>query len=299
MHEAHTHPVNDHGRGEAANFPEQLDVALGAPRLPRKNRKVGFDREIGELAQQFFLASGRKHLEMAETGERRRDPADNGARFGSRMPVVENVADHLVAGEREAQGAGGRNAQVMHRLAAEELPDRRAQHRQPIGGAGVGRKARTLELQRPVLAPAVDRFSEIDGAPVAELSRPVAELVPAVTGGVRVHAGQNAVPGENLQKLVGRALLRTQPDQFGNFPGVSDETWGRRGPGRHAGVAGIADLPDGVPGLRIRGQGIDEAIVESQWFQGGSDCLQGAAAVVADSRTSMERDDSEGHCGSK
>ena len=236
---------------------------------------------------------------MAEAGEGGSDPADHGTRFGSRMPVVENVADHLIARERQAQRAGGRHAQVMHRLAAQELAHRRPQHRQPVRGAGIGRQARALELQRPVLAAAVDRLAEIDGSPVAELPRPVAELVPAVTGGVRVHAGQDSIAGEDLQEFVRRALPGPQPDQLGNLPGICDEAWIRRSPWGHAGVAGVADLPDSVDGQWIRRQGVDEAIVETQGFQDGSGSLQGTAAVFAGFCASMERDGPEGHSTSR
>ena len=59
------------------------------------------------------------------------------------------------------------NAEVMHRLAAEELADRRAQHRASVGGTRVGRLACALQLE--LLAAAVAGLAavllSIDGQP--------------------------------------------------------------------------------------------------------------------------------------
>ena len=100
----------------------------------------------------------------------------------------------------EAQRARRRNAEMSHRLAAEEFADGRAKHGPPVGRTGVGRRARAFELQLPALARRVHHLPEADGPPVAELPCPGAELVPAVTGGVRCHPRQERVAREDLDE---------------------------------------------------------------------------------------------------
>ena len=77
-----------------------------------------------------------------------------------RMAVVEHVAlDHL-AGPDQAERARRRDAEVVHRLAAQELANRRAQHRATVGAARVRRPAGALELQLPALAGTVDDLAQ-------------------------------------------------------------------------------------------------------------------------------------------
>ena len=71
----------------------------------------------------------------------------------------------------------------MHRLAAEEFADRRAQHRAAIGVREYGvRPAPFSCSSRHPLAGGLEHLAQRDGAAVAQLARPVAELVPAVIG---------------------------------------------------------------------------------------------------------------------
>jgi hypothetical protein len=94
------------------------------------------------------------------------------------MAVVEHVAHDLLAGGDQVQCARGRHAEVMHRFAAQKFADRGTQHRASIRCARIWRLSCALELQSPALASRVDRFAQGDRAPVAELTGPVAELVP-------------------------------------------------------------------------------------------------------------------------
>ena len=121
---------------------------------------------------------------------------------GAGMSVVQDVAHHLLAGGHQAERARGGHAQMKHRLAAQKLAQRRAQHRAPVGGARVRRGARALELKLPALTPRVDDLAQGDGATIAELPRPVAELMSAVAGGVRLHAGQQAIAREHLGERI-------------------------------------------------------------------------------------------------
>src|SRR5215510_9050689 len=122
-------------------------------------------------------------LEVAEAYERGRDAAHHGAGLGLRVAVVEHVADHDLAGRDQAERARGRYAEPVHRLAAQEFAQRRAQHGAAIGGARIGRLAGALELQLLPAAVGGDQLAERDGAAVAELPGPVAELVAAVARG--------------------------------------------------------------------------------------------------------------------
>ena len=123
----------------------------------------------------------------------RRARARGGRRRACRAPRL--------AGGHQRQRARGRHAEVVHGLAAQELAQRRAQHGAPVGAARVRRGAGALELQLPALAARVDDLAERDGAAVAELTGPVAELMAAVARGVRLHARQQRVAGEHLGEL--------------------------------------------------------------------------------------------------
>ncbi|MNC84753.1 hypothetical protein D3C83_03190 [compost metagenome] len=191
MHEAQAHPVGHQQRGAAADFTKNLFDTL----LP--GEKIGRN-EFHQLPQRVLFAMRRVDLEIAEAQEGGRDPADHGARFLARMAVVEHVAQHRLAGGGEAERARGGHAEEMHRLAAHEFAHRGAQHRTAVCGARIRRFPRALELE--VMAPAFRRhhFAQRDGTPVSQLSRPYAELVPAVAGGVGRHAREHAVAAEDL-----------------------------------------------------------------------------------------------------
>src|SRR3546814_16815064 len=72
--------------------------------------------------------------------------------------------------------------EVVHGLAAQELAERRAQHRAAVGVAGIRRGAGALDLQLVAAAVGGDRLAERDRAAVAELAGPVAELMAGVVG---------------------------------------------------------------------------------------------------------------------
>ena len=146
-----------------------------------------------------------ENLEIAEAHERRRDAADDGARLGSADGRRRTCrAPPIRRSRHEAQRPRGRHAEVMHGLAAHELAHRGAQHRAAVGGARIRRPARPLELQVVARAVRAHDFAERDGAAIAELPRPVAELVSAVARRVRLHAGQHAIAAEHLGDRAGR-----------------------------------------------------------------------------------------------
>jgi hypothetical protein len=84
----------------------------------------------------------------------------------------------------------------VHGFAAKEFTDAGAQHGATIAHAGVGRQAAALELQLRALRPsAVINFAEQQGASVAQLPGPVAELVTAVDAGQGRATGQGQIAG--------------------------------------------------------------------------------------------------------
>ena len=182
-------------RGEAIG----IRVAEGFDELG----KVAADREVDEPSDERGVAPRRGQLEVAEPDERRRHAADDRARLELRVAVVEHVAHDVLAGCDDAQGPRRRDAEMVHRLAAEELADRGAEHRAPVGGARVRRRPGALELQLPALAAAVDDLAEGDRAAVAELARPHAELMAAVVRRVRIHPLDDRVSAEHARELGG------------------------------------------------------------------------------------------------
>ena len=88
----------------------------------------------------------------------------------------------------------------MHCFAAQEFANRRAQHGTAVGRARVRCRTCALQLQLPAFALRIDRFTQRDGAAVTELTGPVAELVSAIVGCVRLHAIEQRVTAEYLRK---------------------------------------------------------------------------------------------------
>ena len=230
-------------------------------------REVAADAEVDQLLQQRQVAARGRQLEVAEAEERRRDPADDRAGLRRGSAVVEHVAHHVVAGGDQAQRARGRHAEVVHGLAAEELADRRAQHGAAVGGARIRRRARALELQLPALATGGDDLAQRDGAAVAQLPGPVAELMAAVVGRVRVHAGQQRVACEHLCECGIGGVQRVQPQQRQHFAGDREDLRVRHGRGCHARPQSLPLAPTPVPRALITRQRRANAIVEAQRVQ--------------------------------
>ncbi len=144
------------------------------------------------------LAVGGQDLEMSDTQERWRHPADDGARLGARVAVVEHVAHHRLARRHQRERTRGRHAEVCHRLGAEQLAQRGAQHGASVALARIGCWPGALELQLPPHASRTDAdLTERDCTTVAELVGPMAELMTAVAPRVGLAAGQGGVAGED------------------------------------------------------------------------------------------------------
>ena len=225
--------------------------------------KVRRHRVVEERPQQIRLAPGSEHLEVTEAGERGRYAAHHGPRLRCRMPVVEDVSHDAFAGQRQAQRPRGGYAEVVHGLAAQELAHRGAQHRQSVGGAGIGGRPRALELQG-LAARRPNHLAKIDGPAIAELARPVAELMAAVAGGVGVHVGQHPIAGKHVQEDVRCAVPLRKADHLGHFDGVGEQLRRHHRRGRDPRIECLADLPPNAAGDGVRWEFASEAIIEGQ-----------------------------------
>jgi hypothetical protein len=112
---------------------------------------------------------------------------------------------------------GGRHTEVMHRFAAQELADRRAQHGTAVGGTRIRRQSCALELELPAPAVRVHRFAQRDRAAIAQLAGPMTELVAAVVRGVRLHARQQRVATEDTGEFGGLHRCFVQPQFRGHL----------------------------------------------------------------------------------
>ena len=262
MDEAHAHPAGHQPRGALANLGEPVGVQRLA--LPRQVREIARDAEVRQSTQQVDVAAHRRQLEMAETQERGRDPADDGPGLDLGMAVVEHVADHALAGADQAQRPRGRDAEVVHRLAAQELADRGAQHRATVGAARIRGRPGAFQLQLAALAIGQDRLAQRDRPAIAQLPGPVAELVATIVGREGLHARQQGVAAEYLGKFGRGNVGFAEAKLCRHFRGMGQEAWRfdrsrlDRGPQRRLDLA-RKDARLGVAGHRAQ-----ERVVEGR-----------------------------------
>src|SRR5207244_1533101 len=108
-------------------------------------------------------------------------------------------------------------------FAAEEFTNRRAEHRTAVGCARIRRRAGAFELELPAAAGRVERFAERDGAAVAELAGPNAELMAAVVRRERLHAVGERVPAEDACERGRRDRLGVDAERLGHLLGICEE----------------------------------------------------------------------------
>ena len=266
VHESDAHPVHDHRCGALRHFREPRDALVvgGAGEM----RKIARDGEVDELCEELHLAASGKDLEVAEADEARTHATDNGPRLLARVAVVEHVAHDRFTGAHERERARGGDAQMVHRFAAEELPNARAQHRAPISGTRVGRRAGALELQFPSFAARVEHFAQADRAAIAKLPGPIPELMPAVVGGIGAHPGQERVTAEDvgeLRRLFGAGFEADERHDVRRHRQDARRGNGRR---RHRAPRGAEHLATGVGRIGIAGKAGGELVVEGQGHVG-------------------------------
>src|SRR5690606_31348300 len=124
-------------------------------------------------------------------------------------------------------------------------------------------------------------LAQVDGAAVAELARPVPELVAAIVERVGLHGGQRARAAKDLTEA-GAVHFGLGNAQFlRHFAGPGDQAGLRKGARLYEGVTGSRDLTRAVVAQRIGGQGIEEGPVEGQGVE------PGRGDVTVDSHTGM------------
>jgi hypothetical protein len=139
-------------------------------------------------------------FEIAETNETWRHATDDRAGLGLRVAVVEHVADHFFSARNQRQRTRGRHPEMMHGLATKKFAQRRAQHGAPIGESRIRGRPCAFQLQLLTLAGGRDQLAQSDRTTIAELSCPIAELMTAVAGRIRAHAGSKRVTREDLHR---------------------------------------------------------------------------------------------------
>ena len=107
------------------------------------------------------------------------------------------LAEHRLARRHDREGAGGGDAQRVHRLADQHLAQHRPDGGLAVAAAGERRAARALEGDVATASLPVDHLAEQQRAAVAELRREAAELVARVGLGQRFGAVGQRVSGEH------------------------------------------------------------------------------------------------------
>ncbi len=266
VHETHPHPFAHQPRGPLADRGEPVAVQRLA--IAAQSGKITADAEIGQLPQQGHVTARGRQLEIAEAQERRRHAADDRTGFGLRMPVVEHVAHHRFTGRHQAQRTGGGNAEMMHRLAAQELANRGAQHRTAVGGARIRRRPGPLQLQFPAPPLHVHGFPQRDRPAIAQLAGPGAKLVTAVVGRERLHARPDRVAAEYLRERRVGQIRAAEAQRLRHLARPCHQA--RRGHRcrRDRRPQGAQYFPPPRSLLRVAGQFAHEGIVVAQRLHG-------------------------------
>src|SRR2546422_5343076 len=147
-----------------------------------------------------------EELEVAEPDMRRREAQQRGA-------GLDLLAQDLFLAPHHAQCARRGNAQPVHGLAAEVLPNARAQDGAAVIVAGEGREARALEMQVPLLAPAVADLAYQDCAAVAEARDVGAELMAGIDHRKRLAARRQVMAREAAGELRPPGLFQLEIEQ--------------------------------------------------------------------------------------
>ena len=248
MDEADEHPLRDEARLGGDHRVEEREVRRVRG---RRVRVVAGDRVVGEPAQQVDVAVGGGVLEAADPQVAARDPGEHGA-------GQDGLAAYAATGRHHRERARRRDAEGVHRLADDVLPQHRTDGGQAVAAARERRAAGALEVQVAHPSVAVDELAEQERPTVAEAWGEAAELVAGVRLRHGVRAGRHLGAGEQPesvgaaervgietelggQRLVeheqgrlGRRLRLPRHRQLGNSPGEpSVQGDGQSGRGHH------------------------------------------------------------------
>ncbi len=244
MHEAHGLPLRHQRRRAAGDFFQQGLIRV----LFRQQFRIElFEYGIGQNLQFIEALVVIPVLERTEADEAGGHAGDDGGGFRG------FAHDALVRADY-GQGARGRDAERGHGFRTEEFADRGAQHGTAITHARIGGHARALELQLDAsLAVGGRQVAQGDGAAIAELAGPDAELVSGIDRRQRRRTGRDQVAGEDVEEaevLIGRPW---QPGRGRGCLAESDQVGRGQGRGLQPGIEGRRQFGETVPerGQRI------------------------------------------------
>ena len=107
-------------------------------------------------------------------------------------------------------------------------------------------------------------LTQIDGSTVAQLPCPVTELMPAITGCVRVHASEQLISGKHREKFFANACSGVEPKQISGLRRVMHEVgacdWCRL----YSRKQGVADLPAIAACVRVGWELLRKRVIEDQ-----------------------------------
>ena len=172
---------------------------------------VAGDGMVREHTQALDIAPSGEELERADADMARRDAGEDG-------PGQHRLTDHPLPGRDRGEGAGGRNAERVHRLADEILAQHRPERSATVAPARKRRRARTLELDVAAAPVAINDFPEQNGTPIAELRYELPELVPGIGCRERFRPRGNTLPREDRDPLRAFKSLGIETEIDGERP---------------------------------------------------------------------------------
>ena len=212
---------------------------------PVRPRMVAPDRHGHQPLQRVGVAAGGEVLEGAPRGCARAPRASAPRRAAGRS---RSTASPVAAGRQRARGG---HAERGHGLGDDVLAQDGAHPGAPVAHAREGRGARPLELHVPAPPVGAHDLAQQVRAPVAELRRPAAELVPGI--GLRQRLGPPLArrcrrtpaasrAGRSASSPISAASASLSASSRGSATGVgSSRTWKRF---RQAGV-GVVEAKRG------------------------------------------------------
>jgi hypothetical protein len=181
------------------------------------------DHIVRQPPQRLCIAPRRDVLKGADAdvagGHARKDGTGQGS-----------LTQHRLSSHHCGQGSGGRHSQRCHSLTDDVFAQHRTERSAAVSAAREGRSPGALKLDIAPQAVPPHNFAEQDRPPVTELRYEVAELVPSIGEGDRRRAFGHTVPGQDLDALGARQLLRIQRKAHGETGIQPHKTW--RGHGR-------------------------------------------------------------------
>ena len=183
MDEAEAHPAGDE---RCLPFHDTFEKGEGGITGIDALGIMAAEGVIDEDAQAFEVATGRKIFARADAQMRGRDAGEDAA-------GLDLLAIDLVAAPHGGEGAGGGDAEGVHRFGDEIFAQDGAESGAAVAAPGKGGGAGPLQLDVAMPPVAMNDFAEKDGPPIAEDGGKPAELMAGVGGGERLGPFRNPV----------------------------------------------------------------------------------------------------------